>query len=167
MERSLRSVGCGLVLLLLLAGSVKGQGWLRGRAALQMKASSIEKSVAPGLHFDAHAQVAGRYSIVAGMGISSYILEGRRSGTYTLAPKLSFKVTRPSRSMGANTFSVGGGYHVPFGQRDAGRGPTVHLGVGRLWALRETTLFVDLRPTAVIRNETTSFLLPLRAGVVF
>ena len=167
MERSLRGVGIGLALLLLLAGSAHGQGWFRGRAALQMQASSIEKSVAPGLHIDAHAQVAGRYSIAVGTGFSSYILEGRRSGTYTLAPKLSFKITRPSRSLGANTFSVGGGYHLPFGQRDVGRGPTVHFGIGRLWALRETTLFVDLRPTAVIRDETISLLLPLRAGVVF
>lgn len=167
MKRLLRSTGAGLALLLLVAGSAYGQGWFRGRAALQMKASSIENSVAPGLHVDAHAQIAGRYSIVAGAGISSYILEGRRSGTYTFTPKLSFKITRPSRSMGANTFSVGGGYHFPFGQRAVGKGPTVHLGIGRLWALRETTLFVDLRPTAIIREETVSFLLPLRAGVVF
>lgn len=167
MKRFLRSAGAGLALLLLLAGSAYGQGWFRGRTALQMKASSIEKSVAPGLHVGAHAQVAGRYSIVAGAGISSYILEGRRSGTHTFAPKLSFKITRPSQSTGANTLSVGGGYHFLFGQQDVGTAPTAHLGMGRLWALRETTIFVDLRPTAVFRDETISVLLPLRAGVVF
>jgi len=163
---SLRSAG--LVLLLLLAASqAHGQGWFRGRVSLQMEGSTIEKSFAPGVHLDAKMHVGGQYSIIAGTGVATYVLEGRRSGTYTFDPTLTLHVTRPSRSLGANTFSLGGGYHYSSGNRGIGWAPSAHLGIGRLWTLRESTLFVDLRPTVVIRKEGSSMRLPLRAGVVF
>lgn len=166
MDVSLRSVG--LVLLLLsVTGEVHGQDWFRGRISLQMEGSTIEKSVAPGMHLDAKMQLGGQYSLVVGMGGAAYVLEGRRSGTYTFDPTLTLQITRPSRSLGANTFSVGGGYHYSSGNQGIGWAPSVHLGIGRLWTLRESTLFVDLRPTAVIRGEGLSMRLPLRAGVVF
>ncbi|MFB6273683.1 MAG: hypothetical protein ABEL51_12390 [Salinibacter sp.] len=163
----LRRVGYGFLLLLLTAGAAQGQGWFRGRVGLQMKASSVEKSIAPGIHVDAQAQIAGRFALVAGAGLSAYVLEGRRSGTYTVDPALSLRIARPSRSRGANILSGGVGYHFPFGDRALGRGPTVHLGIGRIWALRESTLFVDLRPTTVLRDGGVSVLMPIRAGVVF
>lgn len=164
----LSSRGVALVLLLFsVTGEAYGQGWFRGRVGLQMEGSTIEKSVAPGVHFDAKAQVAGRYSIIAGTGFAAYVLEGRRSGTYTFDPTLTLQITRPSRSLVANTFFVGGGAHYSFGDRGIGWAPSAHLGVGRLWALRESTLFVDLRPTVIIREQGVSLRMPLRAGVVF
>jgi len=163
---SLRSAGL-VLLLLLAAGQACGQGWFRGRVSLQMEGSTIEKSFAPGMHFDAMMQVGGQYSVVVGTGVAAYVIEGRRSGTYTFDPTLTLQLTRPSRSLGANIISLGGGYHYSSGNRGIGWAPSVHLGIGRLWTLRESTLFVDLRPTAVIREGGVSMRLPLRAGVVF
>ena len=43
----------------------------------------------------------------------------------------------------------------------------MHVGLGRLWSLRESTLFVELRPTLYVREAHADFVLPIRAGVVF
>lgn len=156
-----------MLLLLAVVGEVHGQGGFRGRVGLQVEGSTIEESLAPGIHLEAKMQVAGRYSIIVGTGGAAYVLEGRRSGTYTFDPTLTLQITRPSRSLGANTFSLGGGYHYSSGNRGVGWTPSVHLGVGRIWTLRESTLFVDLRPAVLIREQSLSMRLPLRAGVVF
>lgn len=166
MDLPLRRIGCALALLLLTTGIVRGQA-LRGRVSLQMHGSSIQKTLGPGVQLDAQLPITGGLSIVGGGGFSAFLLNGRRSGTYTFDPQLTLKVTLPSRSKGATTIFGGGGYHVPFGTEARGNGPTAHLGVGRIWALRESTLFVELVPTLVIREEATSLLMPLRAGVVF
>jgi hypothetical protein len=145
---------------------VQGQA-LRGRVSLQMKGSSTQESVAPGLHLDAQLPVAGGFSVAAGGGFSAFLLRGRTKATYSFDPELTLNITLPSRSLGATTIFGGGGYHVPFGYNPEGSGPTLHLGVGRIWALRESTLFVDLVPTVVVREKTVAVLMPIRAGVVF
>lgn len=163
---SLRCVGCALGLLLLSAGLTQGQA-LRGRVSLQMQGSSIERSVAPGFHLDAQLPIVRGLSIVGGAGMSAFILEGRVDGTYTFDPELTLKITLPSASKGANTVFGGVGYHIPFGADAVEAAPTVHLGLGRIWTLRESTLFVDVSATAVVRTETIGLLMPLRAGIVF
>lgn len=140
---------------------------LRGRVSLQMNGSSTQRSVAPGLHLDAQLPIVGGLSVVGGAGFSAFLLEGRVDGTYTFDPELTLKFTLPSRSKGANTVFGGGGYHLPFGTGAGTADPTVHLGVGRIWTLQESTLFVNISPTVIIREETVSMSLPLRAGVVF
>jgi len=123
--------------------------------------------MAPGFHLDAQLPITGGFSLVGGAGLSAFLLEGRTNGTYTFDPELTLKVTLPSRSKGATTVFGGAGYHIPFGPVIEGGGPTVHLGVGRIWTLRESTLFVDLVPTVVVHEQSIGVLMPLRAGVVF
>lgn len=166
MHTFLRQTSCLLALLIFVAGSAHGQA-LRGRVGLQLKGSSPQKSVAPGLHLDAQLPIAGGVALSAGGGFSAYLLKGRTKGTYTFHPEMALRVTLPSRSKGATTIFGGGGYHLPFGEDPTGADPTAHLGVGRIWALRESVLFVDLTPTLLIREESVSVLLPLRAGIVF
>lgn len=166
MSLSLRRIGCALALLVLTTGIVRGQA-LRGRVGLQMHGSSIQKTLGPGVHLDAQLPIAGGVSIVGRGAFSAFLLNGWKNGTYTFDPELALKVALPSRSKGATTIFGGGGYHAPFGEEARGSGPTVHLGMGRVWALRESTLFVELAPTLVIREAETSLLMPLRAGVVF
>lgn len=162
----LRRLGCALALLLLTTGLARGQE-LRGRVSLQLQGSSNQASVAPGFHLDAQLPITGGLSLVGGAGLSAYLLEGRTRGTYTFDPEMTLKVTLPSRSKGATTVFGGAGYHIPFGPVVEGGGPTLHLGAGRIWTLRESTLFVDLVPTVVVRQQSVAVLMPLRAGVVF
>ncbi len=166
MPSTLQRIGCALLLFVLIGEPAQGQA-LRGRVSLQLKGSTTQASVAPGFHLDAQLPIVDGFSIVGGGGISAFLLEGRRRGTYTFDPELTLKVTLPSRSKGATTVFGGAGYHVAFGPNPKGSGPTVHLGLGRIWTLRESTLFVDLVPTVVVQKETVAVLLPLRAGVVF
>lgn len=168
MTYALRAVLCACGLFLLANGVLKAQA-LRGRISFQMAASSIERSVGPGLHVDAKQPIVGGLSLVAGGGLSAFILEGHRTGTYSFTPEVGVNLVVPSRSKWANVIFGGGGYHVPFGAGAAASdgGPTIHLGVGRIRALRETTLFINLSPSAVIRSRTTAFFFALRTGVVF
>lgn len=166
MHTIFRRLGCVLALLVFTTGIAQGQA-LRGRVGLQMKGSSPQESVAPGLHLDAQLPVGGGVALSAGGGFSAYLLKGRTKGTYTFHPEGALRITLPSRSKGATTIFGGGGYHLPFGENPEGADPTAHLGVGRIWALRESVLFVDLAPTLLIREETVSVVMPLRAGIVF
>lgn len=163
-----RILGCILGLLLLGAGTLQAQA-LRGQISLQMAGSTIENSVGPGLHFDGKLPLVAGLSAVGGAGLSAFILEGRSDGTYSFTPEVGLNYVMPSRSKGATTIFGGGGYHVPFGTGASisQGGPTIHLGTGRIRTLQESTLFVNLSPTLVIRRETTSYLIALRTGVVF
>lgn len=166
MPFSLKRVGCALALFLLTVGLAQGQS-LRGRVSLQLNGSSTQASIAPGLHLDAQLPIVGGLSLVGGGGVSAFLLEGRTRGTYTFDPELTLKVTLPSRSKAATTVFGGIGYHLSFGPISEPGGPTVHLGAGRIWTLRESTLFVDIVPTVIFRKETIAVTMPLRAGVVF
>lgn len=168
MTHVFRALVCAVGLFFLVDGSLQAQA-LRGRISFQMAGSSIERSVGPGVHVDAKQPITGGLSVVAGGGLAAYILEGRRTGTYSFTPEAGLNMVIPSRSKWANVIFGGGGYHVPFGKgaSAAEGGPTIHLGVGRIRALRETTLFINLSPTAVLREQTTAFFLALRTGVVF
>ena len=61
----------------------------------------------------------------------------------------------------------GGGAYVPFGKTTAPSGPTIHLGLGKVWLLSESSVFLEFNPGLFVGKEETSVVLPLRLGVIF
>ena len=56
----------------------------------------------------------------------------------------------------------------PFADNGTGdSGPSLHLGLGWVRGLDETTLFYEVDPQIIIGREDVSFAIPLRIGVIF
>lgn len=166
MPVSIRTLFLALLLLGLGAATVDGQA-LRGRLSVQMSANSVLQTAGPGAQLRVHLPLFNNFAIGAGAGFSTYVLEGRRRGTYSFDPSGTLRLALPSRSLGTTTLLLGGGYHVPFGHKAVLAGPTFHTGIGRMWTLQETTLSFEVTPTAFVRPQRVSFLMPVRLGVIF
>jgi hypothetical protein len=102
-----------------------------------------------------------------GAGLNGYIFEGRDDAAYSFDPQGSLVVTLPGT--GAERLYVlgGGGAYVPFGDTEADSGPTLHLGVGKVWLLNESSFFLEFDPALFVGAETTDVILPVRLGVIF
>jgi hypothetical protein len=166
MTVSTRTLLFALLLLGLSTMVVDGQA-LRGRLSVQMSANSVLQTAGPGAQLRVHLPLLSNVAIGAEAGFSTYVLEGRRRGTYAFNPSGTLRLALPSRSLGTTMLLLGGGYHVPFGHKAVQSGPTLHAGIGRMWTLEETTLSFEVTPTAFVRPQRVSFLMPVRLGVIF
>lgn len=131
-----------------------------------MGSTGVE-SVSPGFHFRTTLPVTQDLSLGGGLGIAAFVLEGQSRATYALDPEVSLIVTLPNPSKTATYLLGGAGYHLPFGSRNLAHGPSFHLGIGKIWVLQDTTLFLEASPSLYVQKEGTGFLLPVRAGVIF
>lgn len=134
---------------------------------MQITGSTAVKSAGPGLFLRASQPITQEVSLAAGMAGTGYVLEGGSQATYTVDLEASAIVTLPTPSRSANYLMGGGGIHVPIGNDAFSTGPTAHLGIGRIWALGESTLFAEVVPTLWIRTTQASMTLPIRGGIIF
>jgi len=166
-----RCLRCVIGLLALLVGCAVGPAWGQINAqvggGIQMVGSTAETSVGPGLFVRGAIPLTRDVSVGLGTAGTGYVLEGGAEARYVLDLEATTIVTLPSPSKSANYLMGGGGLRIPFRSENLDVGPTVHLGLGRLWALQESTLFVELRPTLYVRETEADFVFPLRAGIIF
>lgn len=166
-----RCVRCAIGLLALLVGCAAGPAWGQINAqvggGIQMVGSTAEASVGPGLFVRGAIPLTRDVSVGLGTAGTGYVLEGGAEASYVLDLEAAAIVTLPSPSKSANYLMGGGGLRIPFRSENLDVGPTVHLGLGRLWALQESTLFVEVRPTLYVREAAADFVFPLRAGIIF
>lgn len=162
-----RTIGVLILLVGVAAAPAWGQVNPQVGGGIQMVGSTAEESVGPGLFLRGSVPLTRDVSLAVGTAGTGYVLEGGDDASYVLDLEAAAVVTLPSASKSANYLMGGGGLRVPFRSDDLDVGPTVHLGLGRLWALRESTLFVEARPTLYIRDTETDFVFPLRAGIIF
>ncbi|MBB4062771.1 hypothetical protein GGP80_002921 [Salinibacter ruber] len=166
MIRTLRTFALLSIFALLLSASAQGQS-LRYGTGLQVMGGTAVASVSPGFHFRTTLPITQDLSLGGGIGLAGFVFEGQADAVYAVDPEVSLIVTIPTPSRSATYLLGGGGYHVPFGNDPPASGPSFHLGLGRIWALQETTLFLEFTPALYVRDSSAGGLFPIRAGVIF
>lgn len=109
-------------------------------------------------------------SLALDAAFTGFILKGRNKATYLFHPQLSAIVTLPQRD-NANSIPYlltgFGGYFDLGNDAKTKLGPSIHLGLGWVQALSETTLFYEVNPALIIGETSVEFALPLRIGLIF
>jgi hypothetical protein len=137
--------------------------------AFQMMGTTVDDNVGPGLRFRTSVPINRDISLGIGAGLTGYIFEGRDDAAYAFDPQGSLVVTLPGTGT-QRLYVLGGvGAYVPFGDvaSGVGGGPTLHLGVGKVWLLNESSFFLEFDPAIFVGEEQTDVILPLRVGVIF
>jgi len=141
-----------------------------------MMGSTVVESVGPGLHVRTSFPMNEDLSLALGTTLTGFLFEGQARTGYAVDPELTLIVTMPDPSNSSIYFLGGAGGHFPIGENryknrdgdmDVTAGPTFHLGLGKVWQLGATSLYVELSPTLFFRRERTAVLLPLRGGIIF
>lgn len=130
---------------------------------------STADGIGLGFRGRASAPVNADLSLAVDLGFTGFILQGRDDATYIFDPQASVIVNLPyqPRQLGYLLFGVGA--YVPTGDNaaDAEGGPTLHLGIGWVHALKESSLFYEIDPALIIGEESVDLALPLRIGLIF
>ncbi|WP_457652601.1 hypothetical protein [Rhodocaloribacter sp.] len=128
---------------------------------------STEDGLGLGFRGRASAPVNADLSFAVDVGFVGFILEGRDDATYIFDPQVSAIVTLPGVTSAPYLLGGVGGY-IPLNDRDrTNSGPTIHLGIGWVRALSETTLFYEVNPALIIGEKDVAFALPFRIGLIF
>lgn len=128
---------------------------------------SSEDGIGFGFRGRASAPINADLSFGIDLGFSGFILEGRDDATYLFDPQISAIVTLPGIQT-APYFIGGVGAFIPVSDNDSNNyGPSLHLGIGWVRALSETTIFYEVDPALVIGKSSVSFALPFRLGLIF
>jgi len=169
MMRSLLSVA--LLTLALLWPTVPAQGQQSPKfgVGFQMMGTTVDDNIGPGFRFRSSIPITQDVSFGIGAGFTGYIFAGRDDAAYALDPQASLVVTLPGS--GPQRFYVlgGAGAYVPFGNldEDVSGGPTLHLGIGKVWLLNESSFFLELDPAVYVGRKTSEVIIPLRVGIIF
>ncbi|GIV61339.1 MAG: hypothetical protein KatS3mg044_0205 [Rhodothermaceae bacterium] len=128
---------------------------------------STEDGLGLGFHGRASAPVNADLSFAVDLGFVGFILEGRDEATYIFDPQVSAIITLPGVRSAPYVLGGVGGY-IPLNDKDRTvSGPTIHLGIGWVRALNETSLFYELNPALIIGETNVQFALPFRLGLIF
>lgn len=162
--------GFSFILLVLVLGAflpAQAQQQPKFGIGLQVTGTTVDNNVGPGFRFRTSVPITQDVSFGLGAALTGYIFEGRDDAAYAFDPQASLVITLPGS--GTQRFYVlgGGGAYVPFGDVNAGGGPTLHLGLGKVWLLNESSFFLEFDPSLYVGEETTEVILPLRLGVIF
>lgn len=132
---------------------------------------STEDGLGLGLRFRGSAPINRDLSFAIDLGTTGFVLQGRDEATYLVDPQLSAIVTFPYGNGSEQlTYFMGGlGAYLPFdgdGVSD-NAAPTIHLGIGRVRSLTETSFFYEFNPALAIGETSVDLILPFRVGVIF
>lgn len=167
----MRILSCVFLLSLgLLAGPVErayAQQNPRFGVGLQVMGTTVDGNIGPGLRFRSSVPLTQDVSFGLGAGLTGYIFRGRDDAAYAFDPQTSLIVTLPGTGTERLYVLGGGGAYVPFGQTAANSGPTVHLGVGKVWLMNESSFFLEFTPSVFIGQEAADIIIPFRLGVIF
>ncbi len=116
----------------------------------------------------ASAPVNADLSLAADLGLTAFILGGRRNADYIFDPQVSLIVSLPPASDRLTYLLFGMGGYIPAGgDGGAASGPTIHGGIGWVRSLQESSLFYEVNPALIIREEGIDLAIPVRIGVIF
>ncbi len=107
------------------------------------------------------------FSVAVGAGFAGFLLGGRDDATYLFNPQVSGVLTLPRSPRWARYLIGGVGGYFPLGSSPKDGGPALHLGLGWVRPLSETSLYVEIDPALVIGETRTALVLPARVGVIF
>jgi hypothetical protein len=128
---------------------------------------SAQDGLGVGFRGRASAPINSDLSFAADLGFSGFVFQGRDDASYIFDPQVSAIVTLPGiRS--APYFLGGLGAYIPLTDADGKiYGPTVHMGIGWVRPLNETTLFYEINPALIIGESKSTVALPFRIGIIF
>lgn len=166
-----RSPCLGLAVLLLAALPLTAHAQLqqppRFGVGFQLLGSTAEENVGAGIRARLSAPINRDLSLAFGMAFTGYIFEGQDEATYAFDPQASVIVTMPVAGNEGTYFLGGAGAYIPTGDNAPDAGPTFHLGVGKVWLLSDSSLYLEFDPALLVGEEATHGLFPIRAGVIF
>lgn len=131
---------------------------------------STEDGLGFGFRFRGSAPVNRDLSFAIDLGATGFILSGRDDATYLVDPQVSAIVTLPYGNDNQLTYFMGGiGAYLPFRGNgvSSDAAPTIHLGLGRVQSLTDTSIFYEVNPALVVGETSVDLLLPLRIGIIF
>lgn len=122
-----------------------------------------------GVRGRASAPINADLSLAADLGLTAFILGGRRNADYIFDPQVSLIVSLPPSGDQLTYLLFGMGGYIPVGDDDSdtASGPTIHGGFGWVRSLQESSLFYEINPALVIREEGIDLAIPFRIGVIF
>lgn len=128
---------------------------------------STEDGFGPGVRLRVSSPVNRDLSVAIGSGFTGYVLGGRDEAAYAVDPQVSLIVTRTDTPTQGTYFMGGAGAYLPINTEDSNAAPTIHLGMGRVWLLQDTSLFAEFDPALVIGESAAAGLFSFRFGVIF
>ncbi len=158
-----------IALTLSCSVSAEAQG-LKPRVGLGIGTmlTTTDQMVGVGFRLRASAPVNADLSFAVDGGAVGFVFGGRDEASFVLDPQISAIVTIKAGSVSSPYFIGGAGGYFPIGSKaikDDG-GPTLHAGIGWVWALQATSLYFEINPTLVVAKASTHLVLPLRLGIV-
>ncbi|PSQ96153.1 MAG: hypothetical protein BRD55_07770 [Bacteroidetes bacterium SW_9_63_38] len=165
--RTLPVVVLVLGLLLGFSAPTHAQPEPRFGAGVQLMGTTVDDNFGPGVRLRSSVPLTQDVSFGLGAGFTGYIFEGRDDASYGFDPQASLIVTLPGRNRQRLYVMGGAGAYVPFGNTAAESGPTIHLGLGKVWLLNESSFFFEFDPALFIGKEQTQAVMPIRLGVIF
>jgi len=145
----------------------RAQAGPRYGLGVQLMGSTVDNNIGPGFRFRVSAPLTRDVSLGFGSSFTGYILEGRDEASYAVDPQASLIVTLPGSGQESLYVMTGAGAYLPFGATNATSGPTFHLGLGKVWLLRQSSFFFELDPALYVGEDATSVIIPVRVGVIF
>jgi len=133
---------------------------------LHVLGSTASGNAGPGVHFRASSALNSDVSLALGSGLTGFIFRGRDDAAFALDPQVSAIVSFSTPNVQNLYVLGGGGAYVPFGNTGTESGPTFSVGLGRAWRLNESSIYVELTPSFLVGEETTTLVLPIRVGVI-
>lgn len=165
-----RWIGIAMIWVALLVGAVPTDAEAQDRPRVGLGFNSVistEDGFGPGVRLRVSSPINRDLSIAIGSAFTGYILGGRDEASYALDPQVSLIVTRTDTPTQGTYFMGGAGAYLPINTETSTAAPTLHLGIGRVWLLEDTSVFAEFNPALVIGEDATSALLSLRFGVIF
>mgnify|MGYP006290689031 CR=1 FL=1 len=147
--------------------SAHAQTQPRFGVGVQLMGTTVDDNFGPGVRLRSSVPLTQDVSLGLGAGLTGYIFEGRDDAAYGFDPQASLIVTLPGRNRQRLYVLGGAGAYVPFGKTSAESGPTIHLGIGKVWLLNESSFFFEFDPALFIGKEDTEAVMPIRLGVIF
>ncbi len=129
----------------------------------------VPEGLGIGIRTRAAIPVNADLSFAAGVGVIGFVLSGQDEARYLLNPQVSGILTLPRARWAGYLLGGFGGMIVlsndPISPLDGGF--TIHAGIGWALPLNETSLYIEIDPSLIIGENSTTVALPLRAGVIF
>lgn len=167
---SLRAVLVAILVVLISASAPRSADAQLSRARFGMGLNTLLSSddgLGIGFRGRVSTPINSDLSFAGDLGITGFVLGGRDDATYVIDPQVSAIVTLEGVERAPYVLAGVGAYFVTSDDINSNEGPTIHVGVGWVRALRETLLFYEVDPALIIGDDSVALAIPFRIGVIF
>ena len=107
-------------------------------------------------------------SISVGTSFVNYVFQGRDGAAYFISPSISLIVTMNAAAVRSPYLVAGLGAYLPLAgdTSEDEAGPIVEVGIGWVFALQATSVFLEITPVLVVARSAVDMQLPVRVGII-